>query len=147
MKLINSGGGRHMPQHISLPAQPILWCCCFCMLHLPIIWISHTEGAPTRPLAAPLLPWLKQVSRRVVFVNDSSHLNSCHSSVKGREGEGNVCSWASNVLRNASLLHKLNLALQMRRQKFCRSLPVKRLSSDASKWWKSKLPERRQSAS
>lgn len=59
-----------------------------------------------------------------MFVNDSSHLNSCHSSVKGREGEGNVCSWASNVLRNASLLHKLNLALQMRRQKFCRSVPV-----------------------
>lgn len=118
MKLINSGGRRHIVQRISLPAQSILWCCCFCMLHRPIIWISHREGAPTRPLAAPLLPWLKQVSRRVVFVNDSLHLNSCHSSVKGRGGGENCLFPGLRCTPNASLLHKLNLALQMSRQTF-----------------------------
>lgn len=127
MKLINSGGRRHIVQHISLPAQSILWCCCFCLLHRPIIWISHREGAPTRPLAAPLLPWLKQVSRKVVFVNDSLHLNSCHSSVKGRGGGENVCFRGLQCTQNASLLHKLNLALQMSRQSFRRSIPVKTL--------------------
>lgn len=126
MKLINSGGGRHIVQHILLPAQPILWCCCLCMLHRPIIWISHREGAPTRPLAAPLLPWLKQVSRRVVFVNDGLHLNSCHSSVKGREGGENVCFRASNVLR----MHLFYISLTCfanEQAKFCRSVPVKTL--------------------
>lgn len=133
MKLISTGGGRHTVQHIPLPAQPILWCCCFCLLHRPIIWISHREGAPTRPLAAPLLPWLKQVSRRVVFVNDSLHLNSCHSSVKGRGGRGKCLFPGLRRTQYASLLHKLNLALQMRGGKFCRSIPALTLH------WKSKL--------
>lgn len=34
-----------------------------------------------------------------MFVNDGLHLNSCHSSVKGREGGENVCFLASDVLR------------------------------------------------
>lgn len=76
----------------------------------PSFEYHRQRGALARPLAAPLLPWLKQVSQRVVFVNDSLHLNSCHLPVKG---EGKCLFLGLRRTRSASLLHKLNPALQM----------------------------------
>lgn len=141
IKLINRVGGRPVERRIPLPAQPILWCCCFCALHRPVIWISHGAGAPARPLAAPLLPWLKQVSRRVVFVNDSLHLNSCHSPVKGGKGRRGKCLFPA--LRNVSRLHMLNLALQMSRQTFA-GVYLWRLFTDPGKWEKCKLLKKKE---
>lgn len=50
-----------------------------------------------------------------MFVNDSLHLNSCHSPVSGGGGRSRLREGAGALrcARNASLLHKLNPALQM----------------------------------